>query len=288
MKRALLTGASGFLGRYLEASLHARAVEVLPAGRENIGEVADAKCWRALLQKTRPDAIFHLLGKTAGNDEAEFDAAHVAPTNALLRAASILRLGQVPIFILGSAAEYGKVAPERQPISESEPASPVSPYGRSKLRATEIAQQFAAQGLRTVVVRLFNVFGKGMSPALMPGSLLAQLQDDSPAIRLGPLDRVRDFLRADVAMEALAQLGFTSVPGGTILNLCSGHGFRLDEIVRTILSAAGRSGDLVQDKSDSARSEGVLHCVGNPEKISTLLGFRPAPPTLQDFAALVR
>ncbi len=252
-----------------------------------MADISDWKCWSTVLETTKPETIYHLLGTTGAPNETAFDAAHVHPTNALLRAALELGLSAVPIFIVGSAAEYGNVPKRRQPIAETELAQPAGAYGRSKLRATEAALEFSRRGLHTVVVRLFNVFGRGMSTRMMPGSIVAQLRDNFPQIKTGPLERVRDFLRADVAMDALARLGEKDLPGGTILNLCSGHGLILHDIVRAMLEAAGRPNDLVIDRVDSIRSEGVMRSIGSPDRLAKILGFYPSAPSLSDFAQLV-
>lgn len=286
-KRALITGGAGFLGRYLQESLRRQGCEVILAGRASIGDIAQAASWRRCLEEARPDVIYHLLGVVDAPDDAAFEAAHLLPTRALLQAVLELEMKTTPIFILGSAAEYGDVPLDRQPISEEEPARPLSAYGRSKLQATNCALDFAARGLPVIVVRLFNVFGRGMSTRMLPGNILAQLQSGAPQIKTGPVDRVRDFLRADVAMDALAQLGTKEIPGGTILNLCSGVGLSSREIVSAILAAAGRTSDLVIDDEDSSRSGGVRRSIGNPARVTKLLGFRPRPPELSDFAQLI-
>ncbi len=287
MRRVLITGATGFLGRHLQRSLRELGCEVVPGSREALEDVCDPGAWRKLLEETQPEAIFHLLGRTSAPNESLFEAAHLLPTTALLSAVEEIGLRDSPIFILGSAAEYGNVPLDRQPIDEDEPARPLSSYGCSKLRATERALAFAERGLRVVIVRLFNVFGPDMPEHLMPAPVLGQLRADAPTIRTGSLDRVRDFLQVDVAMDALARLALAEIAGGTILNLCSGRGLNLREIVQVLARAADFRGDLIESAEDSALSRGVQSCVGNPARLEMILGFRPVAPTLDDFARLL-
>ncbi|MEO7932232.1 MAG: NAD(P)-dependent oxidoreductase [Chthoniobacterales bacterium] len=276
MKRAVVTGGSGFLGRKLQAQLRNEGFSVTSIGRTELGDATQPVNWKTHLVDSQPTVIFHLMGTFHAPDEAAFDAAHWHPTLALMQALTDLAWNDIPLFLLGSVAEYGLVPNERQPISEAEIAQPVSAYGRSKLRVTEMARH---SQLRVTVVRLFNVFAADMSIRLMPGAVLAQLGNE--VIRTGPLDRIRDFLHADIAMQVLARLAQTD-GNEKIINLCSGHGWNLREIVEIL--AQGKHPII---ETPSASASDVRCCIGNNDRLASLIGYRPAIPTAEDFTRLL-
>jgi GDP-4-dehydro-6-deoxy-D-mannose reductase len=263
-------------------------------GRKDLRDIGEKKAWREALETLQPEVIFHCLGTTSARDEAAFDRAFEEPTRALLEAALELDLRGVPIIIPGSAAEYGVVPGHRQPVGEDEPAHPVTPYGRSKVRATATALSFAEAGLQVVIARLFNVFGTGMSPNLMPEALLKPLREGATTLPTGPLDRVRDFLQVEVAVRALADLAAANVPAGTMVNVCSGHGIHLRQMAQAVVASFGdqarllEAGEAEGDGHGSERSAAVLRSIGDPRRLEALIGYLPAAPALEDFFLYAR
>ncbi len=276
VKRALITGGSGFLGRKLKPFLHNAGFLVESCGRSEVGDILQPDHWKRILAETRPTVIFHLMGTFQAPDEVAFDSANVRPAAALFQALGDLHCNDVAVFLIGSAAEYGDVPSECQPIVETEPAQPVNAYGRSKLRVTALAQ---ASGLRVTIVWLYNVFAADMSPRLMPGAVLAQLRHE--VIKTGPLDRIRDFLHADSAMQSLARLALVECEE-TIVNLCSGYGWKLRDVVELLVQGKCR---IVENATPAASD--VFSCVGNNDLLAKLTGHRPAAPTAKDFARLI-
>ena len=102
--------------------------------------------------------------------------------------------------MVGSAEEYGTVEPDRQPIRETEPLRPQSPYAVSKAAQEMLALQYASShGLDVVLVRSFNHSGPGQSDRfVLPGFArqIATIErgEQEPLLRVGNLDVWRDFL----------------------------------------------------------------------------------------------
>lgn len=76
---------------------------------------------------------------------------------------------------LGSSAEYGSSEGET-PMSEETPTQPNSPYGYTKLAASELVLHARDQGLDAIVLRMFNISGPQSPTSTMLGSLIEQLQ----------------------------------------------------------------------------------------------------------------
>ena len=97
---------------------------------------------------------------------------------------------------LGSAAEYAE-APAGT-TDEEAPLDASTPYAAAKLAAFQLVSEAAESGMDTVVARVFNPIGPGMPPTSLPGRAARLLRDavvdGAPAIELGPLDAVRDYV----------------------------------------------------------------------------------------------
>ena len=145
--RALVTGATGFVGSHLADLLISQGVDVVAPVR-NANRLrwaagldarivqtsySDIKGLRSLVADC--DTIFHVAGLTKSHVPGPFYSGNLMPTAALAEAAA--SDGRPRRFILvSSLAAAGSSAPDR-PRREEDPSSPVTPYGWSKLRAEE-------------------------------------------------------------------------------------------------------------------------------------------------------
>ena len=100
----------------------------------------------------------------------------------------------------GSAAEYGPQG-EGVAVTEDQVCAPATAYGRSKLMQTELAREYARQGLDVRVGRVFNIIAPQMPTNNVLGSVVAQLKNlkagEPKKIKIGNTASVRDFLHID-------------------------------------------------------------------------------------------
>jgi UDP-2-acetamido-2,6-beta-L-arabino-hexul-4-ose reductase len=141
MKRILITGGRGFLGRNLAAYLQERRdCETTLYGREDSAE--NLRKW--LLDA---DVVFHLAGVNRPQDPADFDRENAGFTEQLCR---VLREDERTPKIVFSSSKQAELG---------------NPYGVSKANAEKVLQQFAAQtGACVRIYRLKNLFGKWCQP----------------------------------------------------------------------------------------------------------------------------
>lgn len=255
--KALITGASGFLGSHLTSALidagydvramaHYRGdgsvgfLDEIPdrgAGREFEvvrGDVLDAE---ALVRHARGcDVIFNLaaLGNPAysvANPRHVFEVNTTGAFNALEAArATGARLVQ-----MSTSEAYGTSG---MALCESHPLNPRSPYGASKAAADAFcsAHSLSYEGLEVVIARCFNVYGPRQSArALIPSVMLQILRWENPAsgdpvpVKLGTLTAERDYTYVTDTCAALIALARAPVHPGPV-NVASGETRSLRDI----------------------------------------------------------
>jgi len=170
MTRVLITGASGFIGSQLTQRLAARGDEVTclvrPTSRcEHLrrlgvgfamGDVRDAEAVRAAVAGV--DVVYHLAGVASALRSADLlEVNAMAFRNVVAGCAAAV---QPPTLVSVSSLAAAGPSPADRPRTESDPASPVSNYGRAKRAAELIAQEYAAQ-VPITIVRPPIVFGQG-------------------------------------------------------------------------------------------------------------------------------
>jgi GDP-4-dehydro-6-deoxy-D-mannose reductase len=295
MARALILGASGFIGGALARHLAATGDEVVglsrrPAGRGGacrwlpLADPADAAALAAILAAVAPDTVFHLAGSAAA-PSAEQRSCSIALTRALLRAAAA-RPRPPAVLLVGSAAEYGELPAEALPATEGLVCRPATPYGRAKLAQTRLGLAAAAAGLPVVMARLFNVIGPGLPGHLALGRFARSLAAMPPGgvLATGPLDAERDFVALEDAVRVLAGLARTPAAIGQVVNVCSGRAVRMERLVRDLVRISGRRARIAIDPGRHGISA-VPRMVGSPARLAAL-GLAVAVPDFE--AALGR
>lgn len=250
-QRALVTGATGFIGRHLMAGLRAEGWEVAgavraeplqePAGLLALGQGPwDRATFAAVLAQVRPDVVFHMAGLTWADTPADFYTANVMLAAHLLDA--VVACEAPPAVVLaGSAAEYGPVPETALPISEDAPCNPVTHNGISKHAQTLLGLAHARAGLRVLVARVFNPVGAGMPERLALASFARQLREGRTCLTVGNLDVARDFIDVVEAVRLIATLAARPEAYGQVVNICAGEAFRLRPLVEEMIRLTRRT-----------------------------------------------
>ena len=296
--KALVTGASGFVGPHLVAHLEASGDQVVAVDRGGATpvDVTDRDAVQAVMRDVRPAAVYHLaaLSHVAESWSAAANSFRVNAEGTLnvLVAASDAGVGRV--LVVGSAEEYGAVREADLPIDEDTPLRPMTPYGASKVAADYLAlQAYLGGGLETVRARPFNHTGPGQSPRFLVPALARRVAGAERAgedkVLVGSLDPVRDITDVRDVVRAYRSLVERGEPG-EVYNVCSGRGTTVREIAERLLAHAHRNLELVVDENLVRKVE-VPRLVGNPSKIGTDIGWSPEidiDRTLDDVLAAAR
>jgi UDP-glucose 4-epimerase len=288
--KALVTGGAGFIGHHLVRALVQRGDEVHVLDDLSSGHISrlDAILDRitfiegSILEPqaldramTGVDVVFHeaALASVAKSitDPRLTNEVNVVGTIELMRAAS--RRGVRRVVFAGSSAVYG--TPERLPCSEEHRPSPTSPYGVSKLAGELYVHALGTlQGLETVVLRYFNVYGPGQDPAseyaaVIPKFITAVIRGAQPTIYgTGAISRDFVYVADVVAANILAAL--PSTLAGLTCNIATGSPTTLVQLLEEICGAAGRA---VEPIYGPAREGDIPASVGDITAAQRALGY---------------
>ncbi len=264
MRRALITGAGGALGRVLVARLtDAPDWQVVATGRSPAKpglEQLDVKCHDSVVRAittTQPDVIFHLAASFSLDFDEAYDG-NVCGTRTLLEALAATS-SRARVLLMGSAAEYGLVRPEDNPITEGQALRPMTVYGLTKAWQTQLGLLHASRGAHVVVARLFNLRANGLSERLFAGRVERQIAEvlagARSTIEVGSLDSVRDYVSAADAAEQILAIATRGTPGH-VYHVGSGSPVRMRELLSAMLAEHGLGMDLVTDRSPSSSHQG--------------------------------
>ena len=283
-QRILVLGAGGFMGGHILRTFQDQpGLQVIPAGRHAHGAdwlelnlvTLGADGVAKALERVRPNVIVNAAGAVTGGG-AQLVTANTLTVANLLEAMR-LAAPKARLVQIGSAAEYGLTAPN-VPVSERDPARPVTPYGVSKLAATELVGCAVRTGLPAVVLRVFNVIGAGLPAASMPGvaarKLLEAVHERRNVIEMGPLGSWRDFMDARDVARAVVEVSLHPLAEG-ILNVGSGQSTQARRVVALLAEIAGFRGQVLETAPGSPRSLDVQWQQANVGAVTSLLGWSP-------------
>lgn len=280
--KALITGATGFVGRHLAQHLREADDEVVTTGRASGGpDVTNALAIEQYVQTVAPEVIYHLAGQSdvhrSWMNPIETYRANVEGMANVLAAAK--SAGVHRIIAVLSADVYGRVDPADLPITEDAPFLPVSPYAASKAAAEFVCvQAFIGSALDVVRVRPFTHIGPGQTPRFVAAGLAARIAqaelNERDEILVGRLDTRRDFTDVRDVVRAYRLLAECGKPGEAY-NICTGTAVEIQAIADTLLSMSARPLRLVPDPA-LQRPADVPVLVGDATKLIETTGWKPA------------
>jgi UDP-glucose 4-epimerase len=306
--RVLVTGAGGFVGGAVAAHLARAGHEVTALVRERApagellrsgvatawGDVLDRESLRRVAGAGGFEGVCHLAALTAVRasfrEPERYLAVNLDGTANLLAAlAECSRdTGVRPRIVFAStAAVYGEPGP--LPVSEDHPERPTSPYGASKLAADQLLRRHAEEGAAGAVsLRCFNVAGAvgghrdHDQSRLVPRAVSVAAGHADHLTVNGDGSAVREFVHvADLADAYRLALGAAEVGRHRVLNVGSGAGVRVREVVDAVERASGRCVPLVH-RPPAPEPQAL---VADSSRIRAELGWRPERSDLPSIVA---
>jgi nucleoside-diphosphate-sugar epimerase len=281
MRKVLITGVTGFTGRYLAPRMADAGYEVHGTVHGESGpgvagvsrlhrvDLGDSEAVSRLVETVEPNKVVHLaaIAFVAHADVAEMYRTNILGTRNLLD--GLANGGSADAVLLASSANiYGNARVGR--LEETLPPSPANDYGITKVAAELVAALYGNR-LPLIIARPFNYTGRGQSDEFLIPKIISHVRRGMDQIELGNLDVARDF--SDVRTIANAYLRLIETPeatGGTF-NICSGHATQLGEIVEMIRQISGHE-FAVRTNPDFVRADEVKTLVGSPARVEQVIG----------------
>ena len=276
MPTVLLTGAAGFTGHYLRKALEIHGYDVVPLQFEgaNPCDLTDLAATKSAVRDARPDAVIHLAALSFVGHEhpEELYRVNVFGTLNLLQALAELDRPPQRVLIASSGNVYG--TPDIEVLDESVCPAPVNHYANSKLAMEHIVRANWFSRLPIVITRPFNYTGPGQAKHFLIPKIVRHFRDRAAFIELGNLDVSRDFSDVDDVVAAYMALLKSNVRS-EIVNICSGQGIALLDVVRIMNQLAGYEIE-VRVNPEFVRTNEVPRLVGSNTKLRRLVEL-PAP-----------
>lgn len=287
--RALITGAGGFVGKWLERELLESNFEV--ACIDHDVDVTDRKQINKAIEKSDPEIIYHLAAfshvGTSWVDPVEVARVNSLGTYQVVNSAAELN-SDIVVVVVSSAEVYGKVSLQDLPITENHEVRPFTPYGASKAASELFALQLHySKNAKVVIVRPFNHVGPGQSDRFVVSALAKRLvvakQTNVREIVVGNIDSRRDYLDVRDVVKAYRMLTNVNSYGQTF-NLCSGTSYSVREIIEKMQEIYEYHVELKIDPA-LVRASDIPELRGSYEKLHLTTGWQPSiafEKTLQD------
>lgn len=295
MKKAYITGISGFAGSFLAEYLLEKGYQVggsyisenvqnldaikkdLSLDRVNLLEYDQIE---KSLQKFSPDIIFHLAALTSPAESFK-EPSRVFTNNisAQINLFESVRNSNISprILITSSAEVYGLISENDLPITEKTELRPGSPYAVSKIAQDYLAlQYFLSYGMDIVRIRPFNHIGPRQTDQFVVASFAKQIAEiekkGEGKIKVGNLEAKRDFTDVRDMVKAYEVLAVSGESGG-VYNVGSGKSHKISEILNMLLDLSSKQIEIEIDPS-KLRPSDVPDIRSDNQKIEKL-GWRP-------------
>lgn len=307
MKKVLITGITGMIGKHLAKVYHTKGYEVAgisratsasrysldkPTYKHYQGDIMDVKFLKQVWQDWQPNIVFHLAaqaynGESWKAEDTTYQLNIQGSRNVL--EACLEYSPKARIIPACSSAEYGFVPEKLIPIREDvTPLQPITPYGVSKAAMEMMARQFHLNyKLDVVLPRLFIHVGPDHPPVTALQNFSRQLASiklglQPPIMYVGNLSSSRDFVDVRDGAEALFTLAEKG-ESGAVYNLCSGKAWTMQESLDMLIEISGTDTKVETDpKLFRPSDEKIL--LGDPSKLKAL-GWSASTPfrkTLED------
>ena len=294
---AIVTGGAGFIGGHLVDRLIRKGCRVTAIDNfddfysrdikeENISrhlnngrfrlldaDITDTGSIRRALDG-KYEIIFHLAGKAGVPDSIKFPATYFHTngkgTQSMLEIAREKEIGQ---FIFASSSSvYGDCGDRK--FKEDSSLCPLNSYAESKIVAEDHIREYSRRhGIRSVVLRLFSVYGPRQRPDLVIRKFAEKMMQDEPLDVYNNGRSVRDYTFIDDVMDGFeGAMGYMRHCGFEIINIGSSKPYTLNSIISKLEHILDKKAIIRYRRHNSVEAKRTFSDIS---KAKDLLDFQP-------------
>ena len=285
MKKILITGSSSFTAFHLinflineNESFEIYGIDLKPTKSIKYFKIDLLQFTDVfnIINKIRPDFIFHLVGLGKSESLEEFCKLNLFTVNNVLESIYKSQLYDTRILLTSSAAVYGFNS--KKNIKENVSPSPINFYGTSKLAMEYLASQYYKNfDLRINIVRPFNIIGIRQPDSFVIPTILNQLikikrKEVDDKLYIGDINTERDFIDIQDVVKAYWCV-INQDSSGEIYNIGSGKCYQISSILDISMKILNVWPKIIVDKNKIVKNQ-ITNISANISKIKNI-GFLP-------------
>lgn len=280
-----ITGVAGFLGKilcrvFIDNGWFVVGYDISDTVNNSTnliyvqGSVAEEQKIIDALLKYRPNILIHCAGLLKAKSAAELFDVNVYGTYSLCRSVMVSGV-ELNFKLISSSAVYGNTDGL---TCENSLIRPATEYGMTKKIQEEILLHFSTIApFEFAIYRPFNLIGPGMPSGLAISSFSERLIDGKSkkavSIKVGNLDSIRDYVDVRDAAHMIFKSTICNVKSGDIINICSGKGYRIRDVVNMVCDKINYYPEFIVDDS-LFRSNDIPYQVGSSSVMSGSYGYQ--------------
>lgn len=298
-KKVLITGGLGMIGSTIAANLVEQGAEVTlvdalikPFGGNlfnvknfkdkvsvNISDIRDKEAMKVLVKDK--DVIFNLAAQVSHNDSlldpfTDADINYIGHLSVLEAVKNFNPTAK--ILYSGSRLQFGKIL--SNPVDESHPLNPLTPYAVNKTAAEDLYLFYhRAFNIPVIIFRIANPYGprcqmQHSKYSIVNWFIRAAIEDKEIRV-FGDGNQIRDYIYVEDLAAAMLSAAFNDKLTGEIFNVGSGVGTRFKDMVTAIVKIVGKGKIKFQPWPQDYLNVETGDYITNITKITTSLGWKP-------------
>ncbi|WP_369715826.1 NAD-dependent epimerase/dehydratase family protein [Leptotrichia sp. HSP-536] len=274
-KKILITGAFGFIGKYVlkkikDNDLDFLAIDiqkVLDISSENqrVISLLDKENLGEVIKWYKPNVIVHLaaIALVTHKNTGEIYNVNVQGTENLLESAQNYCDKNTRVILASTAGVYGNQNVDK--YGEDLAYNPANHYSYSKVITEYLSKQYK-EDLDIVVIRPFNIIGVGQSEKFLVPKLVEHFADRKEKLSVGNISSFRDYVDVEYCAEVIMELILRKKLDFDILNICSGiptNGEMIIQLLQEITDFKPK----IEISSDFVRKNEVWRMIGDTTRL---------------------
>ena len=274
-KKILITGASGFIGKYILKKIKDNNLEFLTIDTQKVLDVSsenqkvvsllDKEKLDEVIKLYKPNVIVHLaaIALVTHKNTGEIYNVNVQGTQNLLESVQKYCDPNTRVILASTAGVYGNQNVDK--YREALSYNPANHYSYSKMITEYISKQYK-EDLDIVTIRPFNIIGVGQSEKFLVPKLVEHFADRKEKLFVGNISSFRDYVDVEYCAEVIMELISRKKLDFDILNICSGIPTNGEMIIQLLQEITDFKPE-IEISSDFVRKNEVWRMIGDTTRL---------------------